>query len=557
MTVSPPETGRADSGSILRVALLLDKITINAWEAVMLRRVVECGVASVVAIFLYTGRRSNHSTSALFHFYERMDQRVFRYKPDALKRIHVRTVLDGVPVIDLNKQQGGEVVGGSDTSNNRFDVVLHLGESKCPDALLAAARYGVWSYALGDQLRYKGIPQAFWELADDSPVVGTVLRAINSNDDEPRVLTRSYSRTHRLSLNKGRNISLWKSASFVARKLIELSKTGGEEFIQRVERLNRQPSLFSGRSHGRPSIPLMCLLMLRQLWRILSLWVSRKTTIDQWCLAFIRANEVDTSFWRYEKITPSRDRFWADPHVLLQDGRSYVFFEEFIYSKGKGHISVLELFPNGKYSKPQAVLERTHHLSYPFVFSWNGICYMIPESSRNRTIELYECKRFPNEWNLLTVLMENVRAVDTTLLHARGQWWLFTNIAENEGGETTDELFLFSADDFRTNRWTPHPMNPIVSDARHARPAGRIFEWRGELYRLSQDCSVEYGGGVNFHRIVKLSASEYEEQLVHASKPDWNPHTVGLHTYSREGNLAVIDLCMRISRWSRQQRQGQ
>jgi hypothetical protein len=174
---------------------------------------------------------------------------------------------------------------------------------------------------------------------------------------------------------------------------------------------------------------------------------------------------------------------------------------------------------------------------------------MIPETSKNRTIELYQCSRFPDSWVLSEVLMEQVRAVDTTLLHHNGRWWLFTNIAEQDGGETTDELFLFYADDFRTTGWTPHAMNPIVSDCRRSRPAGRIFEHEGFLYRPSQDCSEEYGGGINFNRIVRLSEDEYEEVPVSSYKPGWDKRVIGLHSYSYDDNVKVIDLCVRRRRW--------
>ena len=42
--------------------------------------------------------------------------------------------------------------------------------------------------------------------------------------------------------------------------------------------------------------------------------------------------------------------------------------EEYVYKTGKAHISVIEIEQNGDYKKPQIVLEKEYHLSYPFVF---------------------------------------------------------------------------------------------------------------------------------------------------------------------------------------------
>ena len=54
-------------------------------------------------------------------------------------------------------------------------------------------------------------------------------------------------------------------------------------------------------------------------------------------------------------------------------------------------------------------------------------------------------------------------------------------------------------------------MNPIVSDVRRARPAGRVLSRDGELIRPSQDCSGRYGRAVAFNRIVRLTPTEFGE----------------------------------------------
>ena len=46
------------------------------------------------------------------------------------------------------------------------------------------------------------------------------------------------------------------------------------------------------------------------------------------------------------KIIPPKDRFWADPHVLFKDNKYYIFIEEYIFNKKKGHISVIQINKN-------------------------------------------------------------------------------------------------------------------------------------------------------------------------------------------------------------------
>ena len=82
---------------------------------------------------------------------------------------------------------------------------------------------------------------------------------------------------------------------------------------------------------------------------------------------------------------------------------------------------------------------------------------------------------------------------------------MFTNIKENEGASSFDELFLFYADELLTNHWKPHPKNPVVSDVKSARPAGSLFFYNNKLYRPSQDCSFRYGYATVINEIIEMN----------------------------------------------------
>jgi hypothetical protein len=137
--------------------------------------------------------------------------------------------------------------------------------------------------------------------------------------------------------------------------------------------------------------------------------------------------------------------------------------------------------------------------------------------------------------------MENLKAVDTTVIFHQGKWWLFTGISENEGAFPEVELFLFFSEDLFTGQWTPHPKNPIVSGVTKARPAGRIFTRDGKLFRPSQDCSKTYGYGFDLNEVLVLSESEYKEEKVLSVRPDWDKKILATHTYGAVGKFRVID----------------
>jgi len=168
---------------------------------------------------------------------------------------------------------------------------------------------------------------------------------------------------------------------------------------------------------------------------------------------------------------------------------------------------------------------------------------MVPESAANRSVDLWRCVDFPCRWEYDTALFQNVKAVDSTVVEIEGRLWMFTCMAA-EGARAYDELFLFHATNPR-GPWTPHRRNPVVSDARCARPAGKPFLWNGRWLRPAQDCTVTYGRRIAVREIEVLTPEEYSEREVCTIEPQWAPGLLATHTLNMADDMAVIDGCKR------------
>ena len=267
----------------------------------------------------------------------------------------------------------------------------------------------------------------------------------------------------------------------------------------------------------------------------------------QWQLMFDLDNKNSKPYNDFKKIVPPKDRFWADPFIIFKDDVYYVFFEEFVYEKNKGHISFLTIKENSDYSKPKKILERSYHLSYPFIFRYNEKYYMMPDSSPNNTIDVYECSEFPERWSFHKTLIKNITTMDSTLFHKDGKWWLFTSVTSYQNQKRENELFLFYSDNPLSDKWISHPKNPIVSNVKGSRSAGKIFEEDGHILRPAQDCSERYGYGIIFYQINILNEIDYQEKEIRVIYPNWNKKIIGVHTYGQENKLTVIDV--RIKKW--------
>ena len=241
---------------------------------------------------------------------------------------------------------------------------------------------------------------------------------------------------------------------------------------------------------------------------------------------------------RLRRLIPPGDRFWADPFPVEVDGRCFVFVEEWLYRRNKGRIAVLEL-EGETVSEAGIVLETSHHLSHPFLFHWQDQLYMIPESCRNRSVELYRCLSFPLRWERDRVLLDGLRGVDATLEEVDRTWWMFLNVGKR-GISNHDELHLYDADS-PLGPWREHARNPVKSDVRSSRFAGRLIRNDGELLRPAQDCTPRYGSAICLHPILELSPDRYAEEPVARLEAGAILDAVRTHTLNDCRGIRFID----------------
>jgi hypothetical protein len=543
----------------IRVGLLVDSFLQPRWIQTIIEDVQKSTIAELSLVIMNaapneTGSRFRNywrnRQQLLFAFYNRIDALVARPQPDAFEVGDIKPLVAEAPVLEVVPimKKYSDWLSAEDLDRIRsydLDVALRFGFRILRGGALDIAKQGVWSYHHGDASVNRGGPAGFWEVVLGEPTTGAMLQRLSEDLDNGTVLYKSWSPTSdRFSTRLNRNHYYWKSSAFVMRML------------QRLHcnlTLSDQASSFSAYSHrlfktptNAEMVPLISKLTARYLAsKTRGLW-----SFDQWILAYrfkTSATDLNNSLYKFKYLMPPRDRFWADPFPVKTGDRYYIFFEEYFYEKARGHISVLELDRKGITMGPELVLERPYHLSYPFVFEWENQFYMIPETGTKRTIELFRCTEFPIHWELDTVLMENVNATDATLIRVDELWWMFVNIGERAYPSDWDELYLYYSSNLR-GPWTPHPMNPLKSDARGSRPAGRLFYWNDKLHRPAQNSTGRYGYGISMNEVIRLTKDDYLEREVNQITPAWDKRLVATHTLNFSEDLSVIDCLMRRRR---------
>lgn len=377
-------------------------------------------------------------------------------------------------------------------------------------------------------------------LAGAAPVVegdeSTVIRLEAVADGQ--LIDDSLGASCSFSIRRNRRRAIAKGMGMVRRALLRLAQDGAPGRRREATAPIFEPPVASASTR-------FTTLLQRTVSRSAVKLLSR----DQWGIALALGDGICLDPARATLIQPPADRFWADPMVWpAADGGWWVFVEEVIYREGKGTLKAMRVHLDGSWDAPVPVMERPWHLSYPFVFEWNERLWMVPESGANRSVELYRCAGLPDRWEKEADLLTGIDMVDATLFAHQGRWWLLGNVSE-PGADKHDELHAYYADT-PLGPWLPHAANPVVADARFARPAGPVFTHLGKLLRPAQVCVPEYGRALSLRRIEKLTPTEYAEETELRIDPGWRPGIDCVHTLSYHSGLTVFDFLTRRSRFA-------
>jgi hypothetical protein len=500
-----------DAGRPLRVAMLVESPGVPAWLAALASRLAAAPDFDL-DVFAQDTTQEGPPRPLLLRLYERLDARIFRWRLDALEPVEI--------------EAGTRPAEGFED----HDVVLDFASSD-PVALARGVPCGAWKVTHDPA-----------EWLSDRSLYTTQIHA-HFADGRRTLLYTSYGAIDPASPSRTRHQALWKAQGAVAH-LLETVRRRGLPFAEsRAKRAaSASPHAALTRLSNRVVADRAARAALGVAWRLARGAVGN----ERWFIA-TRPRRLGTTEGAgpgpsegFMPVEWSSHSAIADPFVLEDGEATYVFFEDEDPATQRAKISYVRLDPDGRSATaPRTALARPYHLSYPFVFRHEGDVFMIPESSENRTVELYRARPFPSNWTLERVLLEDVRALDATLHAENDRLWLFVSIAE-AGAAPNDELHLYSSTTL-AGPWQPHPANPVVSDVRSARPAGRIFRHGDDLIRPSQDCSRRYGYALVFNRIDVLTDDDYAETPVGRTEPDWFPGLIATHTYALGTNLEAID----------------
>jgi methionyl-tRNA formyltransferase len=492
-----------------------------------------------------------HRNNVILNWYLRADEaRYPAVGADPFERVDIENVLHGVRRLPVTPRQTARSDYFEEESLRELaaiapDVGVRFGFRILRGAILELPRYGVWSFHHGDNAENRGGPAGLWEVLLGWRATGAILQRLSEQLDGGLVLARTRCVTNPVSVTQNR-ISIFRAAApLLMRKLHDVHRRGEAAMVACAG----EPSIlpFSSRLYFEPTMSELIGGLRRIFVHVVRSKFRDVRTRDQWRIEYAfgaqspPAGSVvpQLTMYRMKPLVPPPDRLWADPFPVEANGVHYVFFEELVFGHGRARIAVAEVSETSKALRSRPVLSPSYHLSYPFVFTHDGQWYMMPEMAAHGVQEIFRARAFPDEWEFDRVVDLGQPVVDATLLHHDGQWWLFAGTSPGPGC-LYNELSIYFGDS-PLGPWHPHVANPVISDARSARPAGRFFVVDGQLIRPGQDCTPEYGTAIALRRVTRLDREAYEEEPIGTIVPDWRPEILGTHTLNAAGALTVVD----------------
>ena len=240
----------------------------------------------------------------------------------------------------------------------------------------------------------------------------------------------------------------------------------------------------------------------------------------------------------------SKYSWFADPFILdVTDNEIHVLVEEYYKPIQRGRISRLII---DRYSyeikQKDVVLELRTHLSFPAIIRKEKDVFIYPENGESGELNLYQYFPESNKCvKIETILSEAV--ADAILARVNGEDRLFCTKKTNPNG---NELYVFTQDE--SGRYLEKER--YTFDENVARMAGDFFEYKGKIYRPTQECNVQYGHAVTLQEVL-TDGNELcfkEVRRLYSVHPKLN---VGMHTFNMYKGIIVTDALGFDNMWIR------
>lgn len=251
----------------------------------------------------------------------------------------------------------------------------------------------------------------------------------------------------------------------------------------------------------------------------------------------------------YKRIPYDKKYWYADPLTFKHDNRWYLFTEAFDRELSIGRIAVSSIDDNGNITSPEIIIKENYHMSFPYVFQWNGGIYLIPETSENNTINVYKCTHFPYEWKMQAQLPTEEGFVDAVVDIINVSRLSLLGSITNPGNPLLVSYkkyyILQESNQFKLEQDNDVPISWNLMD----RNAGKPVMFSDKMMQPTQESSeTDYGINICFRELGgDVVPKKAANTIIKVNETDFGPgikekNKIGVHTYSLTDDYEILDL---------------
>lgn len=416
--------------------------------------------------------------------------------------------------------------------------ILRFGFNILKGEILSAAEYGIWSYHHGNEQEFRGGPPGLWEIFNKKSITGVIFQRLTEKLDAGIIIEKRFYKTikHSYKEQKQKLLTANTDMPLLAAKRI---------FVNDTRCFFDKPSQTSAKIYSFPDNLKMFAFIFKLMKARLSFYYNKYFLAEQWGLAFIKkdgAGITSVKNFKCDRIIlhPEKNIFYADAFLFSNSTKKFCICEKYNYTIGRGTIAIIDA--ENTNALESIALSAPHHLAYPYIFQHQNINYLIPETADDNCCKIYTIDG-NNQIHFVSNLLNNIRAVDSSLLYDGKYFWIFCGIKNDYPNE---KLFAFYSETL-TGNYSAHTKNPVKVTPEGARCGGTIFYDANDPIRPAQYSANYYGEKVMLQKITKLSPDEFEEVLISEIEPiHFNKKWKGVHTFSKNNSTVLIDFKIHV-----------
>lgn len=517
----------------LRFGLMINSLTVEQWQYDTIKLLMDNGMKLSLIIqktdnsfpFIIT---KNAGSKSHGHFIYRLWNR-FLFHPRSKFPADIEKITDGIPTIFCTPR----IINGisyfneldiQEIRNQNLDFILQLGFDIVAGEVINTAKYGVWKFNHGD---------SFWRYMKGKHSNHVFLQKL-SGKEEKEIYLKEIKLSSILHSYKAHLEQLHFDAAVLPLQVCKDLINTGELKSMTIDSKTKETHL--------PNDFNMIGYYLKSVWRRIAFHLNDLFHQEDWNIGYCEGDiedfitnkdkeELDVKWFK----KPRKNCYFADPFILTTEKDTYIFFEWYSYSKGKADLAVAR--KSEGFEKYHILTNFKEHRSYPYVFTYEGTIYCIPEANMTNQVCLYKFCEDKLSFEKDVVLLDGFPIVDATLYMHDGKWFMFLVNQK----KSHSHLEIYYSDDLR-GPYMPHDNNPVMIDCSKARPAGKIFNYNGKTIRPSQNSTEHYGQSLILEEIEMLTEKQFITIPFKVIEPiERSDYNKGIHTINSDGGITVFD----------------